>query len=507
MLEAFSGKGQAVEDTIDVVSSPLPVFAEVNSNGQLTGYSVELARAILQQAGLRGEFRAMPLARVLLRMQKHPATLATAIARTPEREDKFYWITAITANPATLFIKASSSLNSHKEMALSDIKTVAVVRDDFREDILKENRVESIMRVSTWKQGVEAVLKERVEGLFFSQMGLALVCERSHLNCQSLVPVNVQKASLSYLALPKTAENQALATRLIEAAAQYKLSTGFQKLVAGALLQLKRFGLEVSERDGVLEIIGRYQVLKSEDLWVIADLAPYFAELNSRGEIEGYAARLVREILAEADLQQELLAAPWERILRESKNKPNVLAFAVARTAERENLFHWITPLTQNMHGLYGQENIRYKRLSEIPKEKLIAVLKQDYRSKLVQEAWLKRQEFESWNAATDAVLKGAVDYIFASDGAVQFSCQQMAIFCASIQLVMDFKRITTYLVVSKQGTNPLLVEKLRQAAVKVKHSDSYKQWSSVWSRDMNNEFAVPLHIENGVVKLWKSTE
>ena len=90
------------------------------------------------------------------------------------------------------------------------------------------------------------------------------------------------------------------------------------------------------------------------DFWVLTALEPPFSLRNERGQLEGYLIELVQGILAEADIQQEILAGPWERLIQEAQDKPNVLVFPLARTPEREKEFHWVLPLTSNVYGVLG---------------------------------------------------------------------------------------------------------------------------------------------------------
>lgn len=503
----YSLCAQAVERApLTVLSSPLPVFSEQMADGSLSGYSISLVKGILAHAHIEGDYRGVPFARMVATLENDSNTLATGIARTPERENAFYWITPITANPIALYVKKSSPLASKDPVTINDLSSVSVVRRDYREGILNQQHVVNVMSVNNWTQAVEAVLKERVEGVFYSQMGVALTCQQAQLDCSDLVQVLVWETAYSYVVLPKTPENSDLAARLTIAASEFKASDGFAKLIDGTLPKFQRYLVSTQMSEGVISFIGKQLNAKSDDLWIIADLVPGFSELNERGEVVGYAAELVKEILFAAGINKKILAAPWERIMREASAKSNVLAFAVARTPEREDLFHWITPITRNMHGLYGLNDKTFTALSDLPLQSRIAVLRKDYRGQVAREAGLQTLAFDSWPAALAAVLSGEADYLFASDGALELGCSSLKVSCDNIRLSMNYKIITTYLVLSKQGTDPALVELLKNAAVRVKQSEQYQHWSQAWSEDAQKRYNLTQHIENGVVNLWNAS-
>jgi hypothetical protein len=53
-----------------------------------------------------------------------------------------------------------------------------------------------------------------------------------------------------------------------------------------------------------------------DQIWVFTHLAPPFSQYDERGQPSGSAGELVQGILNEAGMRQQILAAPWHRILR-----------------------------------------------------------------------------------------------------------------------------------------------------------------------------------------------
>ncbi|MCW8090737.1 substrate-binding periplasmic protein [Alteromonas sp. ASW11-130] len=494
------------KNTFTVLTSSAPLFSEVDAQGDVSGFTVSLVKGVLNTAGINAEFKSLPFAAIIDELDTGKAGLVSVLARTAERENDYYWITPVTANPVALFVRADSSFVNRETVTLRDIPKVSVLGRDYREIILEQQSVDQIDAKQSWVDAVKATLSGESDGLFFSQMGVALVCKQNQLDCDSLVNVLLWDTVYSYIVLPKTVENSELAAKLTVAASEYKASTKYQKLIERTVPQLKQHLPNVNVEEGIISFVGNKQLGSADDLWVIADLVPNFAEIDIRGQIVGYIPDLVRKILNQAGLEQQILAAPWERIVREAQTKSNVMAFAVARTPDREDLFHWLTPVTRNMHALFGIDGKTYESLSEIPKHKKVATLRSDYRTQVSQEAGLATIEFDSWGAAMAAVLSGEVDYIFGSHGAVQYGCKELRKACRQVELVMPHRYVTTYVVLSKIGTQPELVEKLKNASVVVKQSDEYKQWARQWSRNIKMEQGLEQHVENGVINLWRGT-
>ncbi|MFT4939508.1 MAG: polar amino acid transport system substrate-binding protein [Paraglaciecola sp.] len=126
--------------------------------------------------------------------------------------------------------------------------------------------------------------------------------------------------------------------------------------------------------------------LESENFWVLTSLNPPFSQTDERGKLNGYAIDLVDNILREVGIKQPILAAPWERVHKEGKDKSNVLVFAVGRTLERENDYHWISPMTANIHGNYSLKSnfAKINSLQDLSAYGAIGVLNGDFRQQLL---------------------------------------------------------------------------------------------------------------------------
>ncbi|WP_100643663.1 substrate-binding periplasmic protein [Alteromonas facilis] len=493
---------------ITVLTSPLPVFSEQQDNGRMTGYSVEFARAVLQQAELDAEFIPLPFARLINQVGTQPNTIATGIGRTAEREDGFYWVTPMTANAIGLF--STKALPFESIAGINEPISVSVLRGDYREELLRQNPLITIVELDSWAQAVGSVLLERVDAVLFSDLGVALTCQNELLQCGALKKVFTHSVSYSYMAVPKTEENRELAIKLTEAAGQFIRSRQFQYLAERWLPQLRLVSEDVSVSEGVI-ILGRVdnKVGASSPLWVITNLEPLFSVRDERGQLTGYAVELVKNILIEAGLHTEILSAPWQRILVESEMKSDVLVFSLARTAEREELFHWLTPITQNAYSVFSlsepQEPVN--ALSDLPAKSRIAVLKGDFREDLIRNAGHIAVTSETWGTVLSNFLSGNAEYLFFSDGGVDVMCDALEARCAGLKKVFTYQLATTYLAISKQGTKDTLIERLKQASDRVKQSPQFAALVEHWLSQYRQQTSLKMHEDGGVIKLWKRVD
>ncbi len=69
-----------------------PPFYYQDENGQWTGLEVELAEALLKEAGLKPEYVPLPWSRALKSMEVGEAELMMNLVKTPEREEYMHFI-------------------------------------------------------------------------------------------------------------------------------------------------------------------------------------------------------------------------------------------------------------------------------------------------------------------------------------------------------------------------------------------------------------------------------
>ncbi len=71
--------------------------------------------------------------------------------------------------------------------------------------------------------------------------------------------------------------------------------------------------------------------------------------------ITGYSTLIVTELFRRADINYTLELVPWKRAYESALENKNHGVFSTTRTPEREQLFHWISPLVENDWVLMGR--------------------------------------------------------------------------------------------------------------------------------------------------------
>ena len=244
---------------------------------------------------------------------------------------------------------------------------------------------------------------------------------------------------------------------------------------------------------------------ESPDLWVLTSLEPPFSQHNERGQLEGVIIEVVKGVLHEASIDQQILVAPWERVFKEANSKSNVMVFALARTPEREAQFHWITPLSSVIVGVFSLQpsQTTLTQLNQLNLNQSIGVLDGDYRQQLLVQAGASNiVVLNNWTQGTEMLLNRDIENLFLSSIGIQLTCQRLQKDCKQIKRILNYQQITGYLALSKETDNAT-INKISQAAQRYKQSEAFLHTAHQWISRYEQEHGLIMHLQHGVINLW----
>ena len=239
---------------LELLTSPVPFFSMMDDHTTLDGYSIDLNKAILKNAGYQAKVESLPWARVLKRSENNRLSVISALVRTPERENAFFWITPISVNAVAIY---TLDTVNHKIESIEDVSqlgSIAVLRDDYRHQILRDKHADTTIAFNQWSVAIRSLLKGRTKSLFFSDMGLILTCIDSQLDCSSIKRVFTYKKSVSYLALKKSDDLVPVSNALKASAEEFKTSLAFKELVSRYLNSEHPAANYLEVNDGVIGV-------------------------------------------------------------------------------------------------------------------------------------------------------------------------------------------------------------------------------------------------------------
>ncbi|MBA1273210.1 substrate-binding periplasmic protein [Stutzerimonas azotifigens] len=148
-----------------------------------------------------------------------------------------------------------------------------------------------------------------------------------------------------------------------------------------------------------------------------------------QGKVAGPATEVVEATLAHAGLDDYRIGLyPWARAYDSALREPNVLIYLIARTDEREALFHWVGEILRIDYHLYrlpAREDIQVDELGQA-KPYRIGVPREDVRYRYLQgEGFAKLVVSASSADSIKLLFNGQVDLVPLSERAVELYCDE----------------------------------------------------------------------------------
>ncbi|WP_169726043.1 substrate-binding periplasmic protein [Aestuariibacter salexigens] len=209
----------------------------------------------------------------------------------------------------------------------------------------------------------------------------------------------------------------------------------------------------------------------AQPLIVYTEPSPPFQTLEN-GVVTGIATDRVRALLQRAGVEAEFEIYPWARAVKKFEDTGSALLFGVARTPQREDLYHWIAKVARyelSLVGLANRDDIVIDDWDAL-KNFSIAVQRRD-----ISYQWLKSKGLEenkhllvcpdiqcSWRY----VMSGHVDMILEDTNLIEPTATEFGYDPAKLRAVRDVPdlAVDAYLVAHK--SMPIeLIKKLQNAA------------------------------------------
>ncbi|MBC7995720.1 MAG: transporter substrate-binding domain-containing protein [Rhizobacter sp.] len=132
-LACLSFQAVAADD-LRIVTEELPPY-NMTQNGQITGLSTEVVRAVLKEAGVQAPIQSMPWARAYDIALNTENVAIYSITRTPQREKLFKWVGVIAPTNWYLFSRSDKNIKLKKLDEARGLQ-IATVNEDAGEQYL-----------------------------------------------------------------------------------------------------------------------------------------------------------------------------------------------------------------------------------------------------------------------------------------------------------------------------------------------------------------------------------
>lgn len=216
----------------------------------------------------------------------------------------------------------------------------------------------------------------------------------------------------------------------------------------------------------------------SQPLAILTELQPRTQIRLPNGEMGGPNVEVVREIQRRVGNSDPIKEVAWARGYHELSTTPNTLLFTVARTAQRNALFHWVGPINENVYGLYvkADSTLRLKNLEDAKALKLISVYRNDVRDQFLTQAGFTNLDRTSDEAANVKMLMaGRVQAIASSSSTIDDQMARAGVPREHVSLALPFVTAQTWLAFSKGATEKTIAD-WTQALESMKKDKSFEK-------------------------------
>lgn len=220
---------------IEVVTEEMPPY-NMTENGKVTGFSTDIVRAVMKEAGIDAPIQVMPWARAYDRALSVPNVLIYSIARTPEREALFEWVGPIAPTNWYIYSLAERPVTLH---SLEDARgqKIATVNMDVGQQFLLSRG---------FKMGTELQSTSRYENnyrmLKIEHVGLWISNELNAIYLMRQNGDDPEKALVRSLPLPELSSPEGL-------------SLAFSKGTSPAIVERFRQALQTVRRNGTYDSV------------------------------------------------------------------------------------------------------------------------------------------------------------------------------------------------------------------------------------------------------------
>lgn len=145
-----------------------------------------------------------------------------------------------------------SSISALSELNSAD--SIGVLDGDFRQDLLLSSGATKVVTFSNWTQGMQKLLDGEIQNLFFSSIGVQIICQQLRRDCSHVKRLFTYKKLQTYMALSLGSDALTIDV-LTKAAERFKQSTEFLQINRKWISKLEEEkGLFIHLENGVVNL-------------------------------------------------------------------------------------------------------------------------------------------------------------------------------------------------------------------------------------------------------------
>lgn len=299
-------------------------------NSTVKGLAPDLLKEICAQLNIPFEVSVLPWNEAYSQAQTDDNAVLFSIIMDANRKDLFKWAGPIASIDWYFYAKAQSPITLN---TLEDAKTVArigVLEDYSIEQYLVAEGFTNLVYCTDNTDAFDKLLHGEIDLFPSDKITAEAALKTLDKSIFHVTPKSVIKTDLVYFAFNKNIPDYVVAD--------------FQREIDrlkenGTLKSLTRQYLNTSDAPGTLQIY--------------TENYPPITFRNNMGEITGFGADIVYEIMKRNHVYADIRLSSWSNGYNLALTHPNFCLFTMDRTELREDLFQWVGPIGTNTTWVY----------------------------------------------------------------------------------------------------------------------------------------------------------
>lgn len=191
LVIVFSTSSHATSESnrVTVVTNEWFEYAFMKE-GKVHGHAYVVADAVLKEAGISPTYMQLTWDRVYNIGREKPSVMILGIARTPERENDFYWIGPVTKEVDNYFYKRAESEISLQSLVQLKDYSIAVEKNSNNHEFLIKHELwaRKLLAVSDANTLTSMLVKGRVDLILYNSDRVRIEEKMKRLEPGSIVP-------------------------------------------------------------------------------------------------------------------------------------------------------------------------------------------------------------------------------------------------------------------------------------------------------------------------------
>ncbi len=360
------------------------------SDGQVTGLASDLLREIAGSLDIPFDVDVLPWEEGYAMLQNTDNAVLFSTALTQARKDLFKWAGPFAALEWRFYIRSQNHYVMNSMDDARGVDAIGVLHDYAITQHLESLDFTNLVYFDTHQEAFQHLLDGNIDlypsDVFSAKSALKNI-DYLYYNVRSVWPI---KTDLLYFAFNNKVPD--------EVVADFQREIDRLK-ISGTLQQLSQEYLNTSDYPGTLQFY-------TEDY-------PPLTFMNAFGEISGFGADIVFEIMERENIFEKINLTTWDNAYNMALHNPNFCLFTMDRTPIREHLFQWVGPIGTNDTYFYLKQGseITITSIEDAQNLDAIATVSSWFSDQYLRDLdFTNLVAFDEPGAAVDALISGNVD-------------------------------------------------------------------------------------------------